>query len=902
MTTELEHLTRALGATYRIERELGAGGMATVYLAHDLKHERDVALKLLREDLSASIGAGRFLREIKIAAQLQHPNILPLLDSGEADGRLYFVMPYVKGQSLRERLARDGELPVHEAVRLLTEIVDALAEAHSHGVVHRDIKPDNVMLSGRHALVTDFGVAKAISEATGQHTVTTLGIAVGTPTYMSPEQAVADPHVDHRSDIYAVGVVAYEMLTGQPPFTGGSPQQVLAAHVTATPDLVSKHRAAVPAALVQIVARCLEKRPSDRFQSAGELLAALEPLATPSTGITPAETAPVARGGRRPKWIVPAGAAAVIAAIAVGGFAFVKRGGSTVTRAAALERVQLTTSGRARSPVLSPDGKLVVYTERSCAADTLPCKVRLVMQDVATGARQPVSDTLDRIVALEWSTTGAWLLVRAADAAAGENVGLYVMSHLGGPRVPMGYVATFSPTGDTVVSLGDGILRGRKAVTARSYVAPWTLATDSLVLSVPDSAILVGRIALSTDRRWLAATWELAGQRNSVLTIHDQAGRAVASRTLENGAPLGVWSGSSLLRPVLVGGQGGIERMPVDPRTGALGSLDTLMLGANSALPPISRSTDGLALAFGESHGGESALSTLESASATRPYRVARRVLADPSLNGAQLSPDGATVVYAVTVAAGSGRRDQLLVMPFVGGTARLLAAPYENLVNFAISADSRRITVATGDGPGRARLASYDLASGREVASARWREKVVRVFSTSVGPGILVDGSLVFLDSSLTQTKRVAIPVNLGAVVSDVMSSSTRPAAAASFQPLDLGSTFGPDRNFHTALYTVDTSGRFSRAGEDASWNVYGHWWLADGSFRLYGNLGTDQRFGIYRMGGADGTQRLVGLVPFHDMLEMSLSADGRRGVVVTRPEISDVWLVRNFGAVVQR
>ena len=207
--------------------------MATVYLAHDLKHDRKVALKLLREELSASLGKERFLREIKVAAALQHPHILPLYDSGAADDLLFYVMPYVDGLSLRDKLAKEGELPIGEAVRILRDVADALTEAHRHGVVHRDLKPENVMLRGRHALVMDFGVAKALSEATGRQSLTTVGVALGTPTYMAPEQAVADPHVDHRADIYAFGVVAYELLAARPPFTGASPQQMLAAHVTA---------------------------------------------------------------------------------------------------------------------------------------------------------------------------------------------------------------------------------------------------------------------------------------------------------------------------------------------------------------------------------------------------------------------------------------------------------------------------------------------------------------------------------------------------------------------------------------------------------------------------------------------------------------------------------------------
>jgi serine/threonine-protein kinase len=266
--------------------------MATVYLAEDLKHHRKVALKVLRPDLAAALGSERFLREIEVAANLTHPHILPLHDSGAVDGFLYYVMPYIDGESLRARLHRAGELPVPEAVRILREVVDALACAHSHGVVHRDIKPDNVMLSGRHALVMDFGVAKAVSEATGRQTITTLGVALGTPTYMAPEQAAADPHIDHRADIYAVGVMAYELLAGRPPFTGATAQQVLAAHLTTAPLPVTAYRPAVPVPLAQLVMRCLEKKPADRPQTAEELLPVLDALATTSgsTGSLPART------------------------------------------------------------------------------------------------------------------------------------------------------------------------------------------------------------------------------------------------------------------------------------------------------------------------------------------------------------------------------------------------------------------------------------------------------------------------------------------------------------------------------------------------------------------------------------------------------------------------------------
>ncbi len=317
MTDALSRLTSALSDRYTIERELGRGGMATVYLAEDLKLHRKVALKVLRPELASALGPDRFLQEIDIAAKLNHPHILGLFDCGEADGFLYYVMPYVEGQSLRDKLAHEGELPIPEAVRILRDVVDALSHAHKHNVVHRDIKPDNVMLSDRHALVTDFGVAKAVSEATGRQQLTTEGVALGTPTYMAPEQAAADPHIDHRADIYAVGAVAYELLTGRPPFLGTTPQMILSAHMTDAPDPVTKYRDAVPPVLEQLVLKCLEKKAADRWQSADELLPQLEALATPSGGTTPVGTVPISAVKRSRTMAIGASALAVILAVIV---------------------------------------------------------------------------------------------------------------------------------------------------------------------------------------------------------------------------------------------------------------------------------------------------------------------------------------------------------------------------------------------------------------------------------------------------------------------------------------------------------------------------------------------------------------------------------------------------------
>jgi serine/threonine-protein kinase len=282
------------------------------------------------------MGVDRFPREIHIIAQMHHPHILPLHDSGEVDGFLYYVMPYVDGETLRARLAAKGQLSINESVRLLQEITDALSYAHNLGVMHRDIKPDNVMLSGKHATVMDFGIAKAVRASTKEK-LTTIGIAVGTPQYMAPEQAMAEENVDHRTDIYAIGVLGYEMLTGRPVFEGSTAQAVLSAHVLEQPKDIRERRPDVPALLAETLLKCLAKDPINRWQTADELLAQLELVATtPSGGVTPTNTRPfqatadgrrrtagTANAGRRGAWI----AIAAVAVLAIGGAAAMKLGG-----------------------------------------------------------------------------------------------------------------------------------------------------------------------------------------------------------------------------------------------------------------------------------------------------------------------------------------------------------------------------------------------------------------------------------------------------------------------------------------------------------------------------------------------------------------------------------------------
>ena len=350
----VSQLNAALAGRYEVDRELGAGGMATVYLARDVRHDRDVAIKVLHPDLGAALGAERFLAEIKTTAKLQHPHILSLLDSGDADGSLYYVMPVVSGESLRDRMTRERQLPIAEAVRIAREVAGALDYAHRHGVIHRDIKPENILLHDGSAIVADFGIALAVQSASGPR-MTQTGLSLGTPQYMSPEQAMGERHIDNRADIYALGAVTYEMLTGDPPFTGSSVQAIVARVMTERPTAPHVLRDTIPPHLEQAVLTALEKLPADRFGSAAEFAAALDRHGdTTVPALATSHTAPSRRVSRV---AVAVGVASVIAAFAAG---WSLRHSGTVPRYS-----QKTFDGDViASARFAPDGKTIVLGRR----------------------------------------------------------------------------------------------------------------------------------------------------------------------------------------------------------------------------------------------------------------------------------------------------------------------------------------------------------------------------------------------------------------------------------------------------------------------------------------------------------------------------------------------------------
>jgi eukaryotic-like serine/threonine-protein kinase len=388
-SSSAEKLSDALAGRYRIEREVGQGGMATVYLAEDLKHGRKVAIKVLRAELAAVIGAERFLREIKTIATLQHPHILGLIDSGEVQGTAYYVMPYVEGESLRDRLNREMQLPVTDAVRIASEVASALDYAHRHGVIHRDIKPENILLHDGQALVADFGIALAASKAGGGR-MTETGMSLGTPTYMSPEQALGEREISSRSDVYALGAMTYEMLVGEPPFTGPTAQAIIARVMTEDPRPLTSQRKTIPAGVEAAVLTALQKLPADRFATAAEFATALNnpTMATVArTGVQPVVVTQVRRG-----WLT-AGALAVVGLIAglvIGG----RREDPGSLRRTDVARATLSlgdsTSVRAIDKLLlaiAPSGERFAFIGRNGADDAL--WVRELNEPVA----HPLPDT-----------------------------------------------------------------------------------------------------------------------------------------------------------------------------------------------------------------------------------------------------------------------------------------------------------------------------------------------------------------------------------------------------------------------------------------------------------------------------------------------------------------------------
>jgi len=704
-------LADALEGRYRLERELGRGGMATVYLAEDLKHHRHVALKVLKPELAGILGPERFLREIEVAARLRHPHILPLYDSGEAGGFLYYVMPLVEGESLRDRLSREKQLPVDESLAITGQVADALAYAHRHGVIHRDVKPENILLESGHAVVADFGIALAVSAAGGDR-LTETGLTLGTPLYMSPEQAAGSRELDGRSDLYSLGCVLYEMLAGEPPFTGPTVQSVVHQHVAVEPRIITQVRPAVSGEVATTLARALAKAPADRWRSAEEFRSRLARQDTPSAPLPAA----VPRRGRR-ALVIAVAAIALLAVVAV----MLRRSEHAIT-VGRLTQVTLE-SGLELDPALSPDGKLVAYSDpqgnlmvRQVEGGTpvpvlrgaegrgrwpawLPDGQRLAylsprgIELVAALGGQP-----RLVVALPGPGRGIAVSPDGAEVAFIAHDTLFAQRLEGGaPRVITSGYETHSPAWSP-----DGrwiaFVKGNPQFISSTDLG--NVANSSIQVVRADggpSLPVTGEQTLSVSPAWISGTALLFvsdrdGGRDIYRVDLRRSGRpAGAARRLTTGlSPLSIAVSADRTRLAYAAFTETSNAWYVPIPTGGAVSVATArqLTRGNQLIENIGVSPDGGWLGFSSVHGGVSQIYRLRlDAAGAEPQQVTNDTA---SSYWADFSPDGREISFHRL----NGDRRQIFVAPAEGGVAVAVTDGTEDIRSPDWSPDGRHLLV----------------------------------------------------------------------------------------------------------------------------------------------------------------------------------------------------------------
>ena len=730
-------LQQALGDAYTVESEIGRGGMATVYRAYDGKHDRRVALKVLSPDVAHALGPERFRREIRLVAGLQHPHILPVFDSGEADGLLWFTMPLVQGESLRDRLVRERQLPAADSIRLTREIASALDYAHRHGVVHRDIKPENILLTADgQTLLADFGVARRVDAPGAGTALTGTGVSVGTPAYMSPEQGAGERDVDGRSDQYSLACVLYECLAGEPPFIGATPQAVFAKRFAGPAPDVGVLRSGTSPGVRAALARALGTSPADRFPTAAAFAAALTDGGRVDAAHTAESAPPVARRWRGTTVAAVSGVVAIMLGVAAvqwrarsdrdGVATGAAPGAATVSATVNIPSVtarQLTFSGIAQEPEFSRDGREIVYVETRCdsavgvAANR--CTASLRVQDVGSG-QFTVLVTADAVRHPHWSADGAWVV--ALMWPAGEELGTYLVPHSGGAarRIGPPAIAEFSAKGDTV------LIAAIAAPGAPRFVRRVRATTGETLDSTPLPRALTALQGLhaSPDGKWFALRLE----DRLLLATPDR--RVTDTLMFRNAGSLR-WDSSGDALYAVVPGAGisaVLVRARVDGRHGRFaGGIDTVLnLGAASS-STFDIAPDGRKLVFS---GGTATMSLWALDLATRPL-APRRLAASTSLLGVPfLSSDGQLVGYTATDQAG----DNVYVIPFAGGSGQPVthdAAGWE----------------AQGWVPGGHRLTYNDAARPTDLFAQDVPDGLRRVIGR-VGARPLADGGTVELDA----------------------------------------------------------------------------------------------------------------------------------------------------------
>ncbi len=786
MRDDVARLSAALAERYGIERELGQGGMATVYLAHDVRHDRPVALKVLRAELAAVIGAERFLAEIRTTANLQHPHILPLHDSGEAGGAVFYVMPYVEGESLRDRLTREKQLPIGEALGIAAEVADALGYAHERGVIHRDIKPENILLQRGHALVADFGIALALTKIGGGR-LTETGMSLGTPAYMAPEQAMGERDITPKADVYALGCVLYEMLLGEPPFTGPTAQAIVAKVLTEKPGPIASRRERVPEHVEEAVSTALEKLPADRFASAAEFADALKGVGA----ARPARRRPAGPLVPRPAWVPgrPLALGGVI--LAAGAFwlgrASAHRPTPPIARFGRVTKVTYD-RGLEIQPAISPDGRSVAY-----AAGT-SVTMRIFVRQVAGGRAIPLTgDSSEAESGPTWSADGTRILFLARG-------GVFSAPSSGGdaqPEIPApssGSIASavWSPDGGRVAYVvGDSLLlwanhsRERRVATIHDptlcrwspsgkliacvsgnsfYLAPGPMlansapsrivvvrVVDGAAATVTDSASLNQSPVWSPDSRWVYFVSDRDGPRDVYAVPVASDGRAdgqpLRLTTGLGAASLSLSADGSRMAYAALTATANVWSLPL-PLRGQASVTDAVQVTSGDQLiedPNVS--WDGKWLVYSSDLAGKGQIYRV-----ALPHGTPERLTSDPYDDySPDLSPDDREVVFH---SFRTGSRD-IYVQPLDGGPVQQVTSSPRQEAAARWSPDGHALAFMNLDPPGGIWVVRRRSDGGWGTPVERW--------PTGYLPNWSADGRSLLFVSSISGGSIWTVPADSG-------------------------------------------------------------------------------------------------------------------------------------------
>ncbi len=872
----LDHLRSALAGRYAVDRELGQGGMATVYLARDLKHDRPVAIKVLRPELGSALGAERFLREIQTTATLRHPNILPLFDSGatDPDGLLYYVMPLVEGESLRARLDRERQLPIGDALRIAAEVAAALAYAHGRGIIHRDIKPENILLENGRAVVADFGIARAVV-TDGGTALTQTGMALGTPVYMSPEQGMGESALDGRTDQYALGCVLYEMLAGEPPYTGATAQAIVAKRLMEPVPQVRTLRDTVPETVAAALSRALAKSPADRFTDVEAFARAL----------VAAEAAPPGPVRRRRAALVAGGAA--VAVLALGALWFRSR-----DRAAPLPAIGRTSQvtrdpALELDPALSPDGTMIAYAQGT------PTKLQIYVQPVARGRPTALTtDTGGSFRGPQWSPDGREIAFQGKD-------GVWVAPAGGGaPRRVVQLDTALNSLGSGSVSAVTGLAWShdgtRLAYTSREAVlnlTPVAPGGETVRLATPAAP---GSPAWSPDGKWIAisagnpififGTGYLGNAGNNAIWLIPTTGGPAVRIT--DGASLNQspqWSpdGRALYWISDRAGSRDLYRVRLDRAGSPAGSAERLTTGLDAH--SISLAAKGSALAYSVFRPYANIWSL--PVPATGPVSAAQAkelTTGRQTIESVEVSPDGEWLVFD----SDRGGNADLYRMPAAGGEPLRLTSDSGGNYSAVWSGDGRRI--AFHSFRGGARHVYTMNADGSGV--------VQRTFGRAdeLDPTWSPDGAaLGFQSMGNSQSTLRVMPLS-------GTDSSRVVAVGADFLRW---SPAGPWLAYHAAdgLRLVPAAGGPSRLLVDNAADggeAFLAAWAPDGKTVYYLSR-RRTGWGIRAVPAAGGASRP--LVDFGDPTRQparyGFSTDGRRLYLTVGSSESDVWVMRLEG-----